>query len=379
MDFALSEEQQLLRDTMARFCEQRIKPQASTLDEAGEFPRELFAELAAIGVFGLRYPESLGGTGADFLSYCLAIGEIARGSLSLAALAAMQSLMGTHFLYRHGNADIHKRLLQPAIQGEKIGTICITEPDAGSDLSSIKTAAKKVSDGYRLNGQKTWITSAPVADFYTVFARLGKDEPLTIFLVERDFPGLTIGRAMPKMGCWATSNSEVFFEDCHVPEDHRLGDEGAGESALREILAEIRVMTGALAIGVARAALDDALQYAAQRKQFGKPINRFQAIQMKLAEMGTDLEAATHLVHYAAWRRDQGESYEAYQREAAMAKLFASERAVEICDQATRILGAYGYAREFAAERYLRDIRFTLYGGGTSEILKLIIAKEMTR
>ena len=379
MDFELSEEQQLLRDAMARFCEERIKPQASALDEAGEFPRELFAELAGIGVFGLRYPESLGGTDADFLSYCLAISEIARGSLSLAALAAMQSLMGTHFLHKHGNADIHERLLKPALKGGKIGTICITEPDAGSDLSAIKTAATKVPDGYRLNGQKTWITSAPVADFYTVFARTGKEEPLTIFLVEREFPGLTIGRAMPKMGCWATSNAEVFFEDCFVPEDHRLGDEGAGESALREILAEIRVMTGALAIGVARAALDEALQYAAERKQFGKPINRFQTIQMKLAEMGTDLEAATRLVHYAAWRRDQSESYEAYQREAAMAKLFASERAVEICDQATRILGAYGYAREFSAERYLRDIRFTLYGGGTSEILKLIIAKEMTR
>lgn len=378
MNFELSQEQRLLCETLSRFCEERIMPRAAAIDEAGEFPRELFRELADLGFFGLRYPESLGGSDADFVSYCLAIAEIARGSLSLAALAAMQSLMGTHFLYKHGNADIHERLLKPAIRGEKVGTICITEPDAGSDLSAIKTAAAKVAGGYRLNGQKTWITSATVADFYTVFARTGKQEPLTIFLVEREFPGLTVGRAMPKMGCWATSNAEVFFENCFVPEDHLLSGEGEGESALREILAEIRVMTGALAIGVARAALDEALQYAAERKQFGRPINRFQAIQMKLAEMGTDLEAATHLVHYAAWRRDNSESYQAYQREAAMAKLFASERAVAICDQATRILGAYGYAREFSAERYLRDIRFTLYGGGTNEILKLIIAKEMT-
>ena len=379
MDFELSEEQKLLRDTLARFCEERIRPQASTIDEAGEFPRELFGELAELGVFGLRYPESLGGSNADFVSYCLTIAEIARGSLSLAALAAMQSLMGTHFLHKHGNADIHERLLKPAIRGEKIGTICITEPDAGSDLSAIKTAARKVAGGYRLNGQKAWITSASVADFYTVFARTGKEEPLTIFLVEREFPGLAIGRAMPKMGCWATSHAEVYFEDCFVPENHLLSGEGQGESALREILAEIRVMTGALAIGVARAALDEALQYAAERRQFGRPINRFQAIQMKLAEMGTDLEAATQLVHYAAWRRDQSESYRAYQREAAMAKLFASERAVAICDQATRILGAYGYAREFSAERHFRDIRFTLYGGGTNEILKLLIAREMTK
>jgi butyryl-CoA dehydrogenase len=229
-----------------------------------------------------------------------------------------------------------------------------------------------------LNGQKTWITSAGVADFFTVFARIGKEEPLTIFLVEKNFPGLAVGRAIEKMGCRATSNTEVFLEDCFVPEDHRLCEEGQGESALRAILAEIRIMTGALAIGVARAALDEALQYAAQRVQFGRPINRFQAIQMKLAEMGTDLEAATRLVHYAAWLRDQSESYHSYQREAAMAKLFASERATAICDQATRILGAYGYAREFSAERYFRDIRFTLYGGGTNEILKLLIAREMT-
>jgi len=378
MNFELSQEQQLLRDTVARFCDERVKPRAAAIDAAGEFPRELFQELAALGFFGLRYPEHLGGTDADFVSYCLAISELARGSLSLAALAAMQSLMGTHFLYSSGNKAVHESLLKPAIRGEKIGTICITEPDAGSDLSAISTLAQRADRGYRLNGQKTWITSAPVADFFTVFARTGKDEPLTIFLVERGCPGVTVGRAIEKMGLWATSNAEIFFEGCFVPEDHRLCDEGQGESALREILADIRIMTGALATGVARAALDEALQYAAQRKQFGRTINRFQAIQLKLAEMGTDLEAATRLVHYAAWLRDRSESYHSYQREAAMAKLFASERATEICDKASRILGAYGYAREFAVERYLRDIRFTLYGGGTSEILKLIIAKEMT-
>ena len=378
MNFELSQEQRLLRETLARFCEERIRPRAAAIDEAGEFPRELFMELAELGFFGLRYPEALGGTDVDLVTYCLAISEIARGSLSLAALAAMQSLMGTHFLYKYGDEAIHERLLKPAIQGRKIGTICITEPDAGSDLSAIATSAEKVDAGYRLNGQKAWVTSAPIADFFTVFARTGKGEPLTIFLAEKDFPGLTVGRALEKMGCRGSSNSEVFFEDCFVPDDHRLGEEKGGEAGLREILAEIRVMTGALAIGVARTALDEALQYAAERKQFGRPINRFQAIQMKLADMGTDLEAATHLVYYAAWLRDNSESYHSYQREAAMAKLFASERATAICDQATRILGAYGYAREFSAERYLRDIRFTLYGGGTNEILRLLIAREMT-
>jgi butyryl-CoA dehydrogenase len=287
----------------------------------------------------------------------------------------MQSLMGTDFLYTFGNEDIHERLLKPAILGDKISSICITEPDAGSDLASISTSADKVDGGYRLNGQKTWITGAPVAELFTVFARTGKEARLTAFLVERDFPGLTVGRAIEKMGCWALPTSELFFDDCFVPDDHRLGEEGEAESSLRRILGQIRVVTSALAVGVARGALDEALLYAGQRKQFGKLINRFQAIQMKLAEMGTDLEAATHMMHYAAWLMDRNKPHT---REAAMAKLFATERAVDICDKATRVLGSYGYAMEFAAQRHFRDIRFTLYGGGTSEILKLLIARDMT-
>ncbi len=374
MDFDLSEEQRALRDTLARFCDERIVPQAAAIDQAGEFPRELFTELATLGFYGLRYPESLGGMNLDLLSYCLAISEIARGSLSLAAVAAMQSLMGTHFLYAFGSPDVHARLLKPAIRGEKIGAICITEPNAGSDLSAIATTAEKVPGGYQITGQKTWITSAPLADFFTVFARTGAEKRLTVFLVEKDFAGLHVGRAIEKMGCRGSLTSEVFFDHCFVPADHRLGAEGQGESSLREILADVRIITGALALGVARAALDDARQYAAQRVQFGRPIGHFQAIQGKLAEMATDLAAATHLVHYAAWLRDRGRPH---QCEAAMAKLFATEHATEICDQATRILGAYGYALEFGAQRYLRDIRFTLYGGGTSEILKLVIAREM--
>ncbi len=375
MDFKLTEQQQMLLDVFSRFSDERIAPQAAAIDKAGEFPQEIFNELADLGLFGLRYPESLGGSNLDLQSFCLAIGEIARGSLSVAAGAAMQSLMGTHFLWLNGNEEIHETFLKPAIAGHKIGTICITEPDAGSDLSSISTRAQKKDGGYILNGQKTWITSAPVADFFTVFARAGDDDRLTIFLVERDNPGLTVGRSIEKIGCRASPTSEVFFQDCFVDEAHRLGEEGDGESSLRTILTDIRIMTGALANGVARAALDDALAYAAQRVQFGKPINRFQAIQMKLADMATKLEAAIHLVRYAAWLSDNNQPCA---DKAAMAKLFASESAVEICDQATRILGSYGYAEEFAAQRYFRDIRFTLYGGGTSEILRLIIARGMT-
>ncbi len=376
MDFALSEEQQLLRETFARFCDEEIKPRADAIDQAKQFPRELFQVLADLGFYGLRYPDTVGGTKMDCVSYCLAVAEIARGSMSLAAVAAMQSLMGTHFLHALGTEAIHRRLLEPALKGEKIGTICITEPNAGSDLSSIATAGNKVDGGYRLNGQKMWITSATVADFFTVFARTGEEKKLTIFLVERDFAGLTVGKTIEKMGVWASPTSELSFEDCFVPDENRLGEEGQGEAELRKILTEIRIMTGALALGIARAALDDAVKYAAERVQFGKPINRFQAVQLKLGEMATDLEAATHLVHYAAWLKQQGRPIV---REAAMAKLFATEKATAICDKASRIFASYGYAMEYPIQRYLRDVRFTLFGGGTSEILKLLIARELSR
>jgi butyryl-CoA dehydrogenase len=374
VDFELSAEQKLVRDTFARFTDERIRPRAADLDEAGEYPTKLIGELAAMGFFGLRYPEEIGGSANDFVTYCLAIEEIARGSLSVAACAAMQSLMGTHFLHALGNDDLHERLLAPALAGEKIGTICITEPDAGSDLGAIATTAEKRDGGYVLNGQKMWITAAPVASFHTVFARCGDEQKLTIFCVEQAFDGVTVGRSIHKMGTWATPTSEVSFNDCFVPEDHRLGEEGEGERELRRILAPIRIMTGALALGVARAAIADSLEYAAERKAFGRTIDRFQAIQIKLADMGTGLEAATHLVRHAAWLYDQQRPH---MREAAMAKLFASEAATMICDQASRIFASYGYAMEYPVQRYLRDIRFTLFGGGTSEILKMIIAKEM--
>jgi butyryl-CoA dehydrogenase len=221
-----------------------------------------------------------------------------------------------------------------------------------------------------------WITAAPVADFHTVFARVGDEKRLTILLVERDTPGLRVGKAIEKMGVWALPTSELSFDNCYVPADHRLGEEGQGEAELRKILAPIRIMTGALAVGVARAAISDAIEYAAERKQFGRPLNKFQAIQLKLADMGTNLEAAVQLVRRAAWLYD---SRQPHMREASMAKLFATEAAVDICDQASRIFASYGFAMEYPVQRYLRDIRFTLFGGGTSEILKLVIAKEMTR
>jgi alkylation response protein AidB-like acyl-CoA dehydrogenase len=376
MNFAPTDEQRQVRETFARFCDERILPQAAAMDEAHAFPHALFRELGDLGFFALRYPEALGGSDMDLVTLCLALEEIARGSMSLAGCVTMQSLMGTKFLEMLGGPEIRETCLLPALRGEKIGGICMTEPNAGSDLSGIATTARKVDGGYVLKGQKMWVTAAPVADFFTVFARAGDERKLTIFLVDRASPGLNVGKNIPKMGVWALPTSELALDDCFVPDSHRLSrEEGDGEAHLRKLLAEIRIVTGALAVGGARGALDEAIRYAGERQQFGKPINRYQAIQMRLAEMGTDLEAARQLVHYAAWLKDTGRPHHA---QAAMAKLFASEAGAGICEKAARVFASYGYSMEYPVQRYLRDIRFTLIGGGTSDILKLIIAKELS-
>ncbi len=376
MDFELSEEERQIRDTFARYVDERIVPRAAEIDEAHAFPREQFDEIAALGFFRMLYPEDAGGLGLGMVPYCLAVEELARGSMSVAGCVSMQSLMSTYFLNELGNDDIKERLFEPAMDGEKIGAICMTEPNAGSDLHGIQTRAVPADGGWRLTGQKMWVTSAPVADFFTVFAKAGDEDKLTMFLVERDFEGLSIGRAIDKMGVWSLITSEISFDECVVPDSHRLCEIGEGEENLRKILAQARILTGALGIGIARAAMEAAVTYAGERSQFGRPINSFQAIQLKLAEMGTDLEAARQLVLYAAWLRDTGRPH---RKEAAMAKLFASEKAAEICDKAARVYASYGYAMEYPIQRYLRDVRFLLIGGGTSDILKITIARDMSR
>ena len=370
MDFELSEEQQAIRDTFHRFAEREIRPLARSLDREPRFPRELFDGAASLGLFGMRYPEPEG-LGLDVTSYCLAIEELAWGSLAVAATCAMQSLMGTWFLHRFTSGALRERLFAAALRGEVIGGICMTEPDAGSDLMSVSTRAEERGGVWHVTGAKTWVTSAPVADFFTVLARTSPGG-LSWLLVERSAAGLTVGRAIDKMGVRASLTSEVFFED--TPATAVLGEIGQGTRCLREILAEIRVMTAALALGVARAAFEDAVAYADERKQFGRPIRKFQAVQARLADMACDLEAARRMVGWAAWRSDQGL---ANAHQASMAKLFASEAALRICDGAARVMASYGFSADFDAERYLRDVRFVLIGGGTSEILKVNIARGL--
>lgn len=377
MDFSFTEEQSLFRDSVRSFVEREVIPSARELDERAEFPHALFQKCAANGYFGLRYPESAGGMEADFFTYCLMIEELARGSLALAAAVAMQTLMGTDLVFRFGTAEHHTRLLEPALRGEKIGAIAMTEPDFGSDLGGITTRAERMDSGWIINGRKMWITSATVADFFTVAAKTdpeGGFKGIDFFLVEKGTPGLRVGRRIEKLGVRASETSELILENVCVPTENLLGEEGTGFRNLGAILTQIRVMTGALGLGLGQAALEASIRYANERVQFGRPIAAFQAVAHKIAEMGTRLEAARTLVYHAAWDIDAGHRDN---KLASMTKLFATETANFIADECTRIFGSYGFAMEYDAQRYYRDARFLLYGGGTSEILRTIIAKEM--
>jgi alkylation response protein AidB-like acyl-CoA dehydrogenase len=375
---AFTAEQEAFRRSVARFVDAEVVPQAAALDERGEFPRELFKRVGAQGWLGLRYPEAWGGAGADMVTYCLFAEELARGSLSLAASAAMQSLMGTYFVYKYGSDALREKYLVPALRGDLVATFALTEPNAGSDVAAITTRAERRGDGWVLRGAKTWVTSAPVADLLTVAAKTSGERGLkniALFLLDRaSMRGITLGRPIDKMAVRASVTGEILLEDVEVPDAHLLGGETGGVEKIGGILAEIRIMTAALSVGVIRAAYDAALAYARQRTAFGKPIGEHQAIGFKLADMLTSLHAAALVTYQAAARLDAGC---AIGREAAMAKLFASEAAVRVTDEATRVFASYGLAMEYPVQRYFRDARFLLPGGGTSEILRLVIGREL--
>jgi alkylation response protein AidB-like acyl-CoA dehydrogenase len=295
--------------------------------------------------------------------------------MSVAAISAMQCLMGTNFLFQFGNEEMQEQYFYPALRGEKIASFCMTEPETGTDLGAVRTRAKRTRDGYIVSGTKSWVTNGPVADFYTVLCQTDpskKLKGLNFFFVPRDTPGLSQSKPFKLLGTRSTKISEIAFNDCHIPLAYRLGEEGRGTGNLMSVLSEIRAMTAALAIGLLRAALDDALRYAKERVAFDRPVGKFQLIQAKIANMATDLEAARLLTYRATQMVDQGIPC---LKEATMAKYFATEAACKAADEATRILGAYGYSMDYTAQRYYRDNRFLLYGGGTHEILQTNIAR----
>jgi alkylation response protein AidB-like acyl-CoA dehydrogenase len=377
---AFTSEQEQFRKAVARFVDAEVVPEAEAIDERAEFPMKLFKRIGELGYLGLRYPEAYGGAGADMVTYCLFAEELARGSLSVAAAAAMQSLMGTHFVYKHGSEDLRRRYLVPALRGDLIATFALTEPNAGSDVAAITTRAERRGDRYVLRGTKTWVTSAPVADLLTVAAKTSDErgmKNIALFLLDRSrMRGITLGKSIDKMSVRGSVTGEILLEDVEVPAEHLLGGETGGVEKVGGILSEIRVMTGALSVGLGRAAYEAALRYSKERVTFGKPIGEHQAVAFKLADMLTQLHAASLLVYHAAWCVDQGRSVT---REAAMTKLFASEAANRICDEASRIFASYSFATEYPVERYFRDARFLLWGGGTSEILRVIIGRDLDR
>ncbi|MBJ7601593.1 MAG: acyl-CoA dehydrogenase family protein [Candidatus Dormibacteraeota bacterium] len=379
-DARSSEERRLFRASVRAFVEREVLPRAEELDQHGRFPQQLFGRLAELGYLGLRYPEALGGQDADFATECVFYEELAAGSLSLAAIAAMQSLMGTVFVYRFGTPEQHNSYLRPALRGERIATFALTEPEAGSDLGGLRTRARRTADGWHLTGSKTWITNAPVASFLTVGAKTS-DEPglknIALFLLDADTPGFAVGRPIEKLGTRSSLTSEVHI-DCEVPPEALLGAEGDGVKNVGGVLSEIRIMTAFLALGLGRRALLDSATYAAERQAFGKPIGEYQLIAAKLADMATDLQAARTLSTEVARQVDEGGTGPLTTL-AAMAKLHATEACVRIVDETTRIFGSYGFASEYAAQRYFRDARFLLSGGGTSEILRTLIGRDVLR
>ena len=379
MDFSLTEEQKFFKGQVSRALERIVAPFADSIDKSDAFPGELFRELGALGYYGIRYPSDVGGMGADCISFTILAEELARVSIGFAAIVTMQCLMGTDFIYRFGNAAQKRRCLLPAIKGERIGTIAFTEPDCGSDLGGIRTRAVRNDRGYILTGRKLWITDGDVADFVTVAATTDPEKRLGgigFFLVEKGTPGFSTGQKIEKMSARGAATMELIFDECQVPADSLMGEEGKGAKYLNDILSEIRIMIAGLGLGLAKSAFVAGLTYARQREAFGRPIGKFQLIEEKLAEMDVRIKAAEFLTYHAAWLKDRGKLTA---KESAMAKFYSTETACYVVDEVSRIHGAYGIAQEYPAQRYFRDGRFLLFGGGTSEILKSIIAKDIMK
>jgi len=370
-----SNAEDLIRKSMAMFVDNELIPRAKEIDEKGEFPRDVFEQMGRMGVFGIRYPKERGGAGGNNTLYCIICEELARGLMSVAAVTAMQCLMGTNFLFHFGTDALREQYFLPAMRGEKVACFCLTEPEAGSDLGNVTTSAKRTEDGFVINGMKTWVTNGPIADFYTVLCQTDpakKFRGLNFFFVPRETPGVSASKPFDLLGTKTTPISELAFTDVRIPLHHMLGREGEGMNNLMSILAEIRTMTAALAIGLQRAALDDSIRYAKERAQFGQTISNYQLIQAKIANMAVQLDASRLMTYRATRMIDQKIPCI---KEASMAKYFATEAACKAADEATRVLGAYAYSMEYAAQRYYRDNRFLLYGGGTHEILQTNIAR----
>ena len=377
MDFGLSEEQQLLKRTVREFAEGELRPHCLEWDEKQEFPRELFHKLGELGLMGVCWPAAYGGSGLSTLDYALVMEELACADAGVAlSVAAHNSLCSGH-IYLAGTEEQKKKYLVPLAKGEKVGCWGLTESGAGSDAGGTKTTAVRDGGAWVLNGSKTFITNGRVADVAVVMAvtdRSKGKKGISAFVVERGALGFRAGKKENKLGVRSSDTSELVFEDCRIPAENLLGREGMGFIDTLRILDRGRIGIAAWSLGIADACLDASLKYAKERRQFGHPIADFQAVQFKIAEMAMNVDAARLLIWRAAHLRDTGQEHTV---ESSMAKLFAGEAAVQIALEALQIHGGYGYVKEYPVERYLRDAKLGTIGEGTSEVQRLVIAREL--
>ena len=382
MDFDLSPEHELLRQTVRDFALRELEPVVDEHERARRFPSEVVARLAPMGLLGIPYPEEEGGAGLDTLAYAIAIEELARVWGSLALIVAAHTSLGCGPLHLAGTEEQKRRYLVPMAQGQVIGAYGLTEPEAGSDSGGTRTTARW-EDGpggacWIIDGRKRFITNAGQAGTYIVTARTGSREDgsaeISAFIVEAGTPGFSVGRLEEKMGLHASATGELLFEECRIPADQMLGERGSGWKTFLRILDGGRISIGAMALGLAQAALDASIGYARQREQFGRPIGTFQGVAFMISDMATEIEAARQLIWRSAWLKDQGREYGLA---AAQAKLFASEVAKRATNDAIQVHGGYGYIEEYKVERYLRDAKLTELGEGTSQIQRLVIARRI--
>ncbi len=377
MHFELTEEQQQIRMSVREFAEAEIAPHVMEWDETQHFPIELKPKLAELGLMGVIFPEEYGGAGMGYIEYATIIEELSRvdGSVGI-SVAAHNSLCSNH-IYSHGTEEQKQKYLVPLASGEHLGAWGLTEPGAGSDASGTRTTAVRTEGGWLVNGSKNFITHAIHADTCVAVAvtdRSKRSKGISAFIFEKGMKGFSPSKKENKLGLRASETASVVFEDCLVPDENRLGDEGQGFVNAMQILDGGRISIAALAIGIAQGAYESALRYSKERQQFGQPISEFQAIQFKLADMATNLEAARLLMYRAAWLKDSGKKLT---KESSMAKLFASEMSVKVCEEAIQIHGGYGYTKDYPPEKYWRDSKLCTIGEGTSEIQRIIIAREI--
>lgn len=377
MDFRLSDEQEQLRRTVREFAEAEIRPRVMEWDEASRFPEEVIPPLAEMGLFGVVFPEKYGGAGLGYIDYVLAIEELARVDASVALTVAAHHSLCTNHLFRFGSEAQRGKYVVPLAQGKKLGCWCLTESEAGSDASGTRTTAVRDGDAWVLNGSKTFVTNGGHADICVAMAvtdRSREHHGISAFVVERGTPGFRAGKKENKLGMRASDTSEIIFENCRLPKENLVGQEGEGFINSLRVLDGGRIGLTAIAVGIAQGAFEAALRYAKERRQFGQPIAGFQAIQWKLANMKMEIEAARLLVFQAAARADAGEPDT---KLSSMAKLYASEMAVRATNEAVQIHGGYGFIKDYPVEKFYRDVKLCTIGEGTSEVQRLIIARKV--